>query len=199
MEDKPTEQMDSFLSPNQKPSSREAKTPPATIPIEDMHGQPGWSAPPPPPAYPPSTPQPAGPPPFSSSPPQPQQLAPAETQLMCPPLPPPLLAWLAVAEGPGASRGQVFTLQRETAIGRQNTQIALPGDVYISGQHAKIRLEPSEEDEEKEVFVLYDLASSNGTFAGNRDEYRDRRIYRHELQDGDFIFIGETTLVFKQV
>lgn len=207
MEDKPTEQMDSFLSGDQKPSSREAKTPPATIPIEDVHGQPGWSAPPPPPAYPPPTPQVASPQPFPSSPPysppppQPQQPAPAgETKIIGPPLlPPSLLAWLAVAEGPGTSRGQVFTLQRETAIGRQNTQIALPEDAYISGQHAKIRLEPSEEDEEKQVFVLYDLASANGTFAGDQDEYRDRRIYRHELHDGDFILIGESTLVFKQV
>jgi len=112
---------------------------------------------------------------------------------------PPLLAWLAVTEGPGAPRGQVFTLQRETVIGRTGGQIVLSGDVYASTQHARIRLEPSEEDEETQVFVLYDLASSNGTFAGNRDEYRDRQVYRHELHDGDFVLIGETTLVFKQV
>jgi pSer/pThr/pTyr-binding forkhead associated (FHA) protein len=104
-----------------------------------------------------------------------------------------------VAEGPGAPKGHVFTLQRETVIGRENSPVSLPGDVYISGQHAKIRLEPSEEDEEQQVFILYDLASSNGTFAGDRDDYREQRVYRHELQDGDFILIGETTLVFKQV
>lgn len=206
MEDEPTEQMDSSLSDDHETSPREGKTSPATIPVEDMHSRQGWTAPPPPPAYPPPAPQAPGPQPFPSSPPygplpsQPQQPAPAgKTEIIGPPPSAPLLAWLAVAEGPGASRGQVFTLQRETTIGRQNTQIALPGDVYISGQHAKVRLEPSEEDEEKQVFVLYDLASSNGTFAGDRDEYRDRRIYRHELHDGDFIFIGETTLVFKQV
>jgi pSer/pThr/pTyr-binding forkhead associated (FHA) protein len=118
---------------------------------------------------------------------------------MKPPGPPPLLAWLAVVEGPGATSGQVFTLQRETVIGRATGHIVLSGDTYASGQHAKIRLEPSEEDEEQQVFVLYDLASRNGTFAGNRDEYLGRQIYRQELYDGDFILIGETTLVFKQV
>jgi pSer/pThr/pTyr-binding forkhead associated (FHA) protein len=111
----------------------------------------------------------------------------------------PLLAWLAVTDGPGAPRGQVFTLQRETLIGRKAGQIVLAGDAYVSGQHAKVRLEPSEGDEEKHVFVLYDLASANGTYAGSRKDYRDNQVYRHELEDGDFILLGETTLVFKQV
>ena len=119
--------------------------------------------------------------------------------IMAPQAPPPLLAWLAVAEGPGTSRGQVFTLQQETLIGRTAGQITLSGDAHISAQHARIRLEPSEDDEEKQAFILYDLASRNGTFAGNRDEYRDKQVYRHELRDGDFILVGETTLVFKQV
>jgi pSer/pThr/pTyr-binding forkhead associated (FHA) protein len=110
-----------------------------------------------------------------------------------------LLAWLAVTAGPGAPRGQVFSLQRETVIGRKGGQIVLAGDAYVSGQHAKIRLEPRQEDEEEQVFVLYDLASANGTFAGDYDDYRDNQVYRHELDDGDYIFIGETTLVFKQV
>jgi hypothetical protein len=206
MEEKPTVQMDSFPPDDQEAGSGEAKTP-ATIPIDDMlRQQQGWSPPPPPPSYPAPAPPPSGPQPFPSGPPfgpppsQPPQPAPAgATVIMGPPAPPPLLAWLAVAEGPGAPRGQVFTLQRETVVGRKAGQIALQGDVYVSAQHAKIRLEPSEEDEEKQVFVLYDLASSNGTFAGNRDEYRDQRVYRHELHDGDFVLIGETTLVFKQV
>ena len=119
--------------------------------------------------------------------------------MMGPAAAPPLLAWLAVVEGPGAPRGQVFSLQRETVIGRTAGQVLLSGDAFSSGQHAKIRLEPSEEDEEKTVLTLYDLASANGTFAGSRDEYRDSQIYRHELEDGDFILIGETTLVFKEV
>ena len=208
MEEKPTVQMDSFPPDDQGQGMRssEAKTP-TTIPIDDMlRQQQGWSTPPPPPSYPPPAPPPpsqqpiSSGPPFSPPPSQPPRAAPSgATVIMGPAAPPALLAWLAVAEGPGASRGQVFPLQRETMVGRQNAHIALSGDVYVSGQHAKIRLEPSEKDEEKQVFVLYDLASSNGTFAGDRDEYRDQRIYRHELQDGDFVLIGETTLVFKQV
>jgi pSer/pThr/pTyr-binding forkhead associated (FHA) protein len=115
------------------------------------------------------------------------------------PAPESLLAWLAVVEGPGASRGKVFALQPETIIGRTAGQVQLPGDAYVSGQHAKIRQEPSGEDEDDQVLVLYDLASANGTFAGSRAEYRDNQVYRYELHDGDFLLIGETTLVFKQV
>jgi pSer/pThr/pTyr-binding forkhead associated (FHA) protein len=115
------------------------------------------------------------------------------------PAPESLLAWLAVVEGPGAPRGTVFTLQPETIIGRTSGQVQLPGDAYVSGQHAKIRQEPSEEDQDKQMLVLYDLASANGTFAGSRAEYRDKQVYRYELREGDFLLIGETTLVFKQV
>jgi pSer/pThr/pTyr-binding forkhead associated (FHA) protein len=119
--------------------------------------------------------------------------------IMREPVSTPVLAWLAVTEGPGGPRGQVYTLEEETVIGRKVGQILLSNDAYVSGQHAKIRLEPSEEDEEKQVFVLYDLASANGTFAGDREAYRDNRVYRHELEDGDFLLLGETALVFKQV
>jgi hypothetical protein len=199
MDEKPTVQMDSFSHDDQ---GEEAKTP-ATIPIDDMYQQQEWSAPPPPP-LPPSSPaqQPVSPPPFAPPPPPPAQPAPAAagaTMIMGPAAPPPLLAWLAVAEGPGANRGQVFTLERETLVGRAAGQIMLSGDPHVSAQHAKVRLEPSEEDEEKQIFVLYDLASRNGTFAGDKEEYRDRQVYRHELKDGDYVLIGETTLVFKQV
>ncbi|NLE99820.1 MAG: FHA domain-containing protein [Anaerolineales bacterium] len=115
------------------------------------------------------------------------------------PAPESLLAWLAVVEGPGAPRGKVFTLQPETVIGRTAGQVTLSGDTYVSGQHAKIRQEASEAEPERQVLVLYDLASANGTFAGTKAEYRDQQIYRYELSDGDFLLIGETTLVFKQV
>jgi pSer/pThr/pTyr-binding forkhead associated (FHA) protein len=90
-------------------------------------------------------------------------------------------------------------MQPETLIGRTAGQVILSGDSYVSAEHAKIRVEASEDDEEKQVLVLYDLASANGTFAGAKDDYRDNRVYRYELKDGDYILIGETTLVFKQV
>jgi pSer/pThr/pTyr-binding forkhead associated (FHA) protein len=118
---------------------------------------------------------------------------------MGPPPAEPLLAWLAVVDGPGAPRGQVFSLQPETTIGRTAGQIVLGNDPYVSAQHAKIRQEPSEDDPDVQVIALYDLASANGSFAGSEDDYRDQQVYRHELQDGDYLLIGETTLVFKKV
>lgn len=193
MEEKPTVQMGGYTPDDQDSSSEGAYSP--TVPAEDMRRQQqGWgpvTAPPP---------RPVPQPPVSPFTPPPAQPAPAgATRVMGRPIPPPPLAFLAVVEGPGAPRGQVFTLQRETVVGRTTGQIVLAGDAYISGQHVKIRVEPSEEDPEKEVWVLYDLASANGTFAGSRENYRENQVYRYELHDGDFILLGETTLVFKQV
>jgi len=189
MDEKPTVQMDAS---SEEWQGDESKTP-LTIPIDDMYREPGWPQP-----APVEEPTPG---PFSRQPrSQPPQTGPAgKTIIMAEPISTPLLAWLAVIEGPGAPRGQVYTLQEETVIGRETGQITLAGDAYVSGQHAKVRLESSEEDQEKEAFVLYDLASANGTFAGDREVYQDNQIYRHELKDGDFVLLGETKLVFKQV
>jgi hypothetical protein len=189
MDEKPTVQMDAS---SEEWEDDEGKTP-STIPIDDLYREPEWPGP-----APVQEPTPR---PFSvQRRSQPPQAGPAgETVIIREPISVPLLAWLAVIGGPGAPRGQVYTLQEETVIGRETGQIILSGDAYVSGQHAKVRLEPSEEDEEKQVFVLYDLASANGTFAGDREEYQDSRVYRHELKDGDFVLLGETKLVFKQV
>jgi hypothetical protein len=180
-------------------TNQDATTPP-TIPIDDVMGQQGW---PPEPAQaalyapPPAQPAPGySPPPVS---PPPAAAAAGATRVMGPPAAEPLLAWLAVVDGPGAPRGQVFSLHPETVIGRTSGQITLGTDPYVSAQHAKIRQEPSEGDPDIPVIVLYDMASANGSFAGSRDDYRDQQVYRHELQDGDYLLIGETTLVFKRV
>jgi len=76
---------------------------------------------------------------------------------------------------------------------------ALVAISILKAKRDGIDLEQSEEDEGAQTFVLYDLASANGTFAGDRETYRDNQIYRYELEDGDFVLVGETTLVFKQV
>jgi hypothetical protein len=190
MDERPTVQMDSY--PEEEAGQGNAGTPP-TIPIDDLFHEQEW----------PSPAQDATPTPFAAPPPAPPQAPQADpagkTVIMRSEASAPLFAWLAVTDGPGAPRGQVFTLQRETLIGRRAGQIVLAGDAYVSGQHAKIRLESSEEDEDRRVFILYDLASANGTFAGGRKNYRDNQVYRHELEDDDFILLGETTLVFKQV
>ena len=111
------------------------------------------------------------------------------------------LAWLVAVEGPGASRGTIFTLKAESIIGRNSGDVRLAGDQGVSGQHARVRMELREDAPGEHLFVLYDLASRNGTYAGARDTYQDEasRTYRHELKDGDYLLIGETTLVFKQI
>jgi pSer/pThr/pTyr-binding forkhead associated (FHA) protein len=109
------------------------------------------------------------------------------------------LAWLAVLEGVGGRSGVVYQLKQETVIGRTAGDLVLNEDPAVSGEHVKIKLETT--DEEEQFFVLYDLASSNGTYIGDRETYQDdeNRVYRHVLEDGDFILVGQTTLVFKQV
>jgi len=190
MDDKPTVQMDAY-SEESEPDRQGAEAPP-TIPIEDLfRDEPPW----PPPVDDPTPPRPVAAP----QPPGHPAVSGGQTVILQPDTSAPLLAWLAVVEGPGAPRGQVFTVERETVIGRKTGHILLPGDACVSGHHARVRLESGGADDDSQSFVLYDLASSNGTFAGDHDSYQDQRIYRHELQDGDFILIGETTLVFKQV
>jgi len=117
------------------------------------------------------------------------------------------LAWLAVVEGPGAPRGEVFRLGSDTVLGRTHeNHIPLSGDPAISSRHLKVKLEESEEKSEestsrRKVFVLYDQGSANGTYAGSYQACKaaENRVYRHVLADGDFLLIGETLLVFKMV
>jgi hypothetical protein len=201
MEEKPTVQMDPFSFEGQDAGSGDNEDS-KTVPADEMFGQGEWPSPPSPAEYSTPTPPPAAQPGFVPAYGEPAsgQAQPAgATVIMGPPAAPPLLAWLAVVKGPGAQRGQVHTLQRETIIGRTAGQVVLPGDGHVSSEHAKVRLEKSEDDDQHQMFVLYDLASTNHTFAGSRDDYEDTQIYRHVLRDGDFILVGETTLVFKQV
>lgn len=98
----------------------------------------------------------------------------------------PAMAWLVVTRGPW--QGRQFGLNRgRNTVGRDATRcdIALD-DEAVSGEHARINFERGQ-------FVIYDLASTNGTFVNNR------RIQRQALIDNDVILTGNTTLVFKQV
>ncbi len=155
------------------------------------------------PTNPPQHLTPAAPLLFSSGTPQPARADPAAraergTEIMSIEQAIIPLAWLAVLEGVGCRRGFVKTLATETIVGRAGGDFIL-NDPAISGQHLKIKLETLGEGEQ--AFVLYDMASSNGTFVGDRETYQEdkSRVYRHVLQDGDFILVGKTTLVFKQV
>jgi hypothetical protein len=111
------------------------------------------------------------------------------------------LAWLAVVDGPGAKRGKVVTLTAETVVGRTQGDLLLVGDHGISSQHLRIRLEPQEGCAGALAFVAYDQATTNGTYVGGRDSYREEsaRAFRRVLADGDYLLLGETTLVFKQI
>ena len=112
--------------------------------------------------------------------------------------PSPVLAWLAVLDGP--EKGRIHQLRPDvTTVGRVvGNDVVVPDD-SVSSQHAKIKVEQQEGNEDQ--FVLFDLASSNGTFAGDKSHYRDpgSRVYRHVLRDGDYLLLGDSTLVFKRV
>ena len=115
--------------------------------------------------------------------------------------PTPVFAWLVVVEGPDrGSIGKVHTLHPDTTtLGRvQGNSIVLHDDT-CSAQHARIRAEGRENKET--AFVIFDMGSRNGIYVGDKESYRDdeSRTYRHELQDGDYLLLGETTLVFKKL
>lgn len=91
-------------------------------------------------------------------------------------------AWLFISRGSQAGRD--FRLGHETTVGRddRNCDVVL-NDEQVSAKHARIKREGEE-------FVIYDLASLNGTFV-NRAQ-----IQRQILSD-DEILVGDTTMVFK--
>ena len=196
--------------PGWEPSSDEQPTvfadqdnvTPPTLPLGDQGGPapfvratPSVGATPPP--FPPPPQQPAGPPPF-----QPAAPAAAEGQTMIiAERPKPVFAWLVVVDGPDRnSIGTVHTLHPDTTtIGRVAGNHIVLRDDTCSAQHARIRVEAKEDGET--AFVLYDMGSRNGTYIGDKETYKDEesRKYRHELQDGDYLLLGETSLVFKRL
>jgi pSer/pThr/pTyr-binding forkhead associated (FHA) protein len=115
--------------------------------------------------------------------------------------PTPVFAWLVVVDGPDRnSVGTVHVLKPDTTtLGRVTGNHIVVRDETCSAQHARIRIE-SQEDKGS-AFVLYDMGARNGTFIGDKESYRkeENRQYRHELQDGDYLLVGETTLVFKKL
>jgi hypothetical protein len=149
----------------------------------------------------PYPPAPAGPRPEWGAPPP---AGGAQTVIMpTGPRPEPSFAWLVLVAGAAENPfiGKVYEIMKEgvTTLGRvQGNDIVVP-DPACSSQHARIRMEADESG--NPAYVIYDMASSNGTFAGAKENYKDEssRVYRHVLHDGDYILIGETTLVFKRV
>ncbi len=119
------------------------------------------------------------------------------------PKPEPAFAWLVMVSGTAGNRQLGLPLPVKssgtTTIGRVPGNSVVVPDPACSSSHAKIRFEIDAEG--KQSFVIYDLASSNGLYVGSKDSYKDEssRVYRHVLQDGNYLLIGETTLVFKQI
>jgi pSer/pThr/pTyr-binding forkhead associated (FHA) protein len=178
-------------------ADQDAVTPP-TLPLGDRAG---WQSARTDPGVRPSPPpfQPSQPP---YGPPSRQPAADQDAQTMIiSERPTPIFAWLVVVDGPDrASIGTVHSLHPETTtIGRVGGNRIILQDETVSAQHARIRREAKEGQEP--IFALFDMGSRNGIFVGDKDNYKDeeQRVYRHELQDGDYLLMGETTLVFKRL
>ncbi len=111
---------------------------------------------------------------------------------------PPSFAWLVAVDG--QLQGQIFQLKLgDTCIGREvGNDIVLP-DEACSRQHAKIRVETLGDGSRQ--FVLFDLGSANGTYAGSKHNYQEEhnKVYRHELRDNEYVLLGDTTMAFKRL
>jgi two-component system, cell cycle response regulator len=93
------------------------------------------------------------------------------------------VAWLYVISG--SDVGRDFRLGADTLLGRDTScDVILFDDHRVSKEHARIVREGQE-------FVLYDLASLNGTLINGT------RVQRRFLDDNDEIAIGTTRLLFK--
>ena len=155
---------------------------------------------PPPHQRPPSPFGPPGPPPLGG--PGYQASGPAQDHTMIiKERVPPVFAWLVVVDGPDRdSIGKVHNLHPDTTVvGRAASNEIVLADGTCSSQLFRIRVEAQEGQEP--VFMLYDMGSRNGTFVGSRTTYRnsESQAYRQELHDGDYLLVGETTLVFKRI
>jgi hypothetical protein len=104
--------------------------------------------------------------------------------------PPEARAWLVVREGEGA--GQWHPISDEISIGRdrENNIVLIEGKV--SRFHAKLRLEKDEEGHD--TFVVWDLASRNGTRV-NGEKVRAPL----PVKENDTIQVGNTVFVLKVV
>lgn len=93
------------------------------------------------------------------------------------------VARLVVIRPDGTEGATIPLREGEVTIGRSSEQQALANDPFLSPQHARITIQGGE-------FVIRDLQSLNGIFFRIRNE--------HELQDGDFVRLGQELLRFDQ-
>ena len=84
---------------------------------------------------------------------------------------------------PKEERGHRFTLSNVLTIGRDDTNdIAMPGDTFMSGRHAKVEVRP-------EGAFLVDLNSTNGCTVNGKRVSGEKL-----LRNGDRVQIGNTVL-----
>jgi len=143
------------------------------------------TAPAPSPLPPPPPPEPTRPPaaPAWPEPPRVEAPPPPKTEILH--KEPPQLAWLI--QRSGSRVGKEFRLGEVTNIGRDASQNDVVIDEpSVSRQHARIRLEAGR-------FVLYDLASSNGTFVNGQ------QIQKQPLLEGDTIRFGNVDFAFMEI
>lgn len=118
----------------------------------------------------------------------PSQPAAEETVVM--PLKPARLGYLIEVKGPRASH--VHPLSDDTSVGRDAGQNAIVvDDPAVSKTHARVKLQET-------GFVLYDLASKNGTWLRTRSG-RDRIESPHALKEGEVIELGNRAYAFMEL
>ncbi len=85
----------------------------------------------------------------------------------------------------GGSDGMVYCARENAVqIGRDDSDMNFPDDVFMSGRHAKVELNPDG------TFALVDLGSRNGTYVRVQGE--------RELAHGDYVFVGHQLLRVEQ-
>ena len=81
----------------------------------------------------------------------------------------------------GGAPGMVFCARESgVVIGREESDMNFPEDIYMSGQHAKIDMARDGQ------FTLTDVGSRNGSYLRIKGE--------HELTHGDYLFLGKQLL-----
>ncbi|HJL15811.1 MAG TPA: FHA domain-containing protein [Sandaracinaceae bacterium LLY-WYZ-13_1] len=85
----------------------------------------------------------------------------------------------------GGADGMVYCARENAVqIGREDSDMNFPDDVFMSGSHAKVELSSDGQ------FSLVDLGSRNGTYV--------RLASERELTHGDYVFIGHQLLRVEQ-
>jgi hypothetical protein len=100
--------------------------------------------------------------------------------------PEPVAGWLVIRSGPRVNQ-QLKLRAGSNIVGRDGRKAQLVvEEPSVSGEHAKIRYENG-------VFVIYDLASTNGTYVNGH------RVEKQRLMDNDLVRLGRMEFVFKVV